>query len=77
MTASKPPTVRRALGGVVLDSGDFPRLQTALAVLLRKAVAESKDVQDCAQRCGVSVAELRRISCVTHVPLLFQVGGGS
>lgn len=67
------PTVRSCPNGLVLESADLPRLQSALGVLLRRAVIESSDIKDCAARCGVSVAELRRLSYLTGVPLLFAV----
>lgn len=73
---SNPPSLRRVPGGkIVLESSDVPRLQTALGVLLRRAVTESSSLQDCAARCGVSIADLRRVSYLTRVPLLFGVGG--
>lgn len=72
---SNPPSLRVPGDKIVLESSDVTRLQTALGVLLRRAVTESSGLEDCAARCGVSIADLRRVSYLTRVPLLFGLGG--
>lgn len=76
--APKLPRLRpRRFGtGFVLESEGPLALEGALGVLLRAVVARSGSIAECAALCGVTVAQLRQVSRVIRVPLLFPVAAG-
>ncbi|MDC0716145.1 hypothetical protein [Nannocystis bainbridge] len=59
--------------GRILLLREDTSMSSALGALLRQALARTRNVEECAQLTGVSVAKLRAIARSTNTPLLFPV----